>query len=172
MVLAAVALGTCARCHLTVGVAFADHAGVLAEQRRTLEAVFAKLGLDPKQILASEEEDRLVYKLRRGSADVAVSIGHVAGKSYVRVAAPVIVPPADAERRAKLFEHALSLNARGLQNAAFGLLEGTLIVVSERPSAGLDEAEFEQMLTHLSAVADTFDDRFVKDFGGELASKR
>ncbi len=157
---------------LTVPSAIADHASVLGESRKTLEAVFKKLGLDPAKIVASDSPEQVVFKLRRGSADVVVALAHSAGKSYVRVAAPVIVPTADASARAKLFEHVLELNGRALQNAAFGLLDGTLIVVSERPAAGLDEVEFEQMLTHLSAVADTFDDRLVRDFGGELASKR
>lgn len=145
---------------------------MLADSRKTLEAVFDKLGLDPKKILASEDAGRVVYRLRRGSADVAVALAEAKGSTYVRVVAPVMIPPDDRDKRAALMSHVLELNARGLQNAAFGLLDGTLIVVSERPAAGLDDVEFEQMLTHLSAVADTFDDRLVQDFGGQLASKR
>jgi hypothetical protein len=38
--------------------------------------------------------------------------------------------------------------------------------VSERPAPGLGAEEVEQSIRHLAAVADTFDDRLAKDFGG------
>ena len=61
------------------------------------------------------------------------------------------------------------LNAAGLANAAFGLIGDRVVVVSERPVAGLDEGEVEQTVRHLAAVADTFDDRLEKDFGATRA---
>jgi hypothetical protein len=59
----------------------------------------------------------------------------------------------------------LELNASGLVNAAFGLMGDRVVAVSERPAAGLDAGEVEQIVKHLSAVADTFDDRLAKEFG-------
>lgn len=147
----------------------------VTEAKKTLESVLSKLGLDPAALKVAEDADRVAYRLRRGSADVLVAVASASAgsssKGYVRVVAPVLVPPEEKEKRAALFEHVLTLNARGLSNAAFGLLDGRLIVVSERPTEGLDADELEQMLKHLSAVADTFDDRLVEAFGGELASK-
>jgi hypothetical protein len=52
-----------------------------------------------------------------------------------------------------------------MANAAFGLLGERIVAVSERPTVGLDEGEVEQMIRHLAAVADTFDDRLEKEFG-------
>jgi hypothetical protein len=40
-----------------------------------------------------------------------------------------------------------------------------VVAVSERPAADLDAGEVEQSVKHLSAVSDTFDDRFAKEFG-------
>jgi hypothetical protein len=45
-----------------------------------------------------------------------------------------------------------------------------VVAVSERPLAGLDGEELEQMVTHLGAVADTFDDRLAAEFGVRRAS--
>lgn len=114
----------------------------------------------------------MVYKMRRGSVDVVAALSTEGrdGRAYVRVVAPVIVPPTDATKRASLLERLLELNAHGMQNAAFGLSDGQVIAVSERPVTGLDQVEFEQMLTHLSAIADTFDDKLVAEFGGRRAS--
>ena len=45
-----------------------------------------------------------------------------------------------------------------------------LDAASERPTHGLDAVEVEQMVHHLAAVADTYDDRLVAEFGGKRAS--
>ncbi|MFO0548173.1 MAG: YbjN domain-containing protein [Polyangiaceae bacterium] len=148
---------------------------MLVDTRKIVEAVFTKLGLKAESLLVSEASDRVVYQLRRGSADVLVVLaedgeGDAPSRGYVRIVAPVMVPPPDDDVRLRLFERLLSLNASGLHNAAFGFHEGKVIVVSERPSAHLEVGEVEQMVKHLSAVADTFDDRLVKEFGGKRAS--
>jgi anti-sigma factor RsiW len=77
--------------------------------------------------------------------------------------------PADATKHEAMFRKLLELNAAGLANAAFGLIGNRVVVVSERPAAGLDEGEVEQTVRHLAAVADTFDDRLEKDFGATRA---
>jgi hypothetical protein len=41
--------------------------------------------------------------------------------------------------------------------------------VSERTAAGLGAEEVEQTVRHLAAVADSFDDRFEKEFGATKA---
>ena len=40
----------------------------------------------------------------------------------------------------------------------------------DEPAAGLDAEEVEQMIRHLGAVADTYDDRLAQEFGGALPS--
>jgi hypothetical protein len=143
---------------------------LVASARRTLESALVKLGLDPQALLRSETDVLVVYALRRGSADVVVSVGHRGDVAYARVAAPVVVPPADPAARGRLYERLLELNAQGLGNAAFGLFEGRVVAISERPIQGLDESELEQMITHLAAVADSFDDRLAQEFDAKRAS--
>ena len=74
--------------------------------------------------------------------------------------------------RGPLLKRLLELNAGGLANAAFGIIGDRVVAVSERPAEGLDASEIEQMIRHLSAVADTYDDRLVKEFGGKRASDK
>lgn len=134
--------------------------------RSLLESVVRKLGLDPKKVERSSDDQHVTFAVKRGSANVVISTGSANGARYVRVAAPVLVPPDDADKRAALYQRLLELNAAGLSNAAFGLLDGRVIVVSERPAVALQEVEVEQMVRHLAAVADTFDDKLVAEFGG------
>ncbi len=52
-----------------------------------------------------------------------------------------------------------------MRNAAFGVMNDGVVVVSERPAEGLDAGELEQMLRHVGAVADHYDDLFIKEYG-------
>jgi hypothetical protein len=140
--------------------------------KKLVEETIRKVGLDPATCKASAgSETQAAWTLKRGSASVLVIVTMHAdeGMAYLRVASPVVNLPADASVHPALFRKLLELNAAGLANAAFGIIGDKVVVVSERPTAGLDAVEVEQTVRHLAAVADTFDDRFEKDFGATRA---
>jgi hypothetical protein len=143
------------------------------ENAKTLViATIRKIGLDPDTTRAPGESDVVAsWTLKRGSASVLVTVvRHEEQKAtFLRVASPVVTLPADAQKQVAIMRRLLELNAAGLANAAFGLIGDRVVAVSERPAAGLDAGEVEQMVTHLSAVADTFDDRLAKEFGATKA---
>ncbi len=143
----------------------------VAKTRAIVEAAIKKLGLDPKKSVVGETADQVSWTLARGSANVVITVVHRPEQKNVffRVAAPVMEPDATAPKE-PLFRRLLEMNAGGLSNASFGLLADKIVAVSERPADGLDENEADQMIRHLSAVADTFDDRLVREFGGKRAS--
>jgi anti-sigma factor RsiW len=140
--------------------------------KKLVEATIRKIGLDPGACQASAvSANQSAWTLKRGSASVLVAVTkrEDEGVAYLRVASPVVTMPADATKHEAMFRKLLELNAAGLANAAFGLIGDRVVVVSERPAAGLDEGEVEQTVRHLAAVADTFDDRLEKDFGATRA---
>ncbi len=110
------------------------------------------------------------WTLKRGSASVLVTVHENEKATYLRVASPVVTLPADAGKQAACMRRLLEMNAAGLANAAFALVGDRVVAVSERPAAGLDPEEVEQIVRHLAAVADTFDDRLEKEFGATKAS--
>ncbi len=137
-----------------------------------VEKVVAALGLDPAAARAKSTEDQASWTLQRGSAAILVTVVKKEGGTvHLRVISPMMTLP-DPPKQDALFRRLLELNAGGLGNAAFGLLSERVVAVSERPVAGMDEAELGQMIRHLAALADTYDDRLVKEFGGKLASEK
>jgi hypothetical protein len=131
-----------------------------------------KLGLDPDGCKAPSASDtQAAWTLKRGSASVLVTVTFHEDEdtAYLRVASPVVKLPADVEKHGPLLRRLLEINAGGLANAAFGLVDDRVVAVSERPTDGLDASEVEQMVRHLAAVADTFDDRLEKEFGASKA---
>jgi hypothetical protein len=140
--------------------------------RALVEEVVQGLGVDPKQALARDEPLTAMWTLQRGSAPILVTlvlrpappVG--ANRAFLRVASPVLsLASVDAGSHERLFRHLLELNAAGLSNAAFGVVDQRVVAVSERPTEDLQKAELDQMVRHLAAVADTYDDRLGKQFG-------
>jgi len=139
--------------------------------KQLVERVIAKLGLSPEKSKVADGADQVSWTLLRGSAHVLVTVAHRPEQkgTFFRVAAPVLIVATDRPVE-PLFRRLLELNAGGLVNASFGLIGDKVVAVSERPVAGLDENEVEQIVRQLSAVADTYDDRLVTEFGGVRAS--
>jgi hypothetical protein len=139
--------------------------------KRLVEEVIVKLGLDPAKLKGSDGPAMVNWTIQRGSAAILVSVAKSdrGDEAFLRAISPVMTLPAEAKLPA-LFRRLLELNGHGLANAAFGIVSDRIVVKSERPTTGLDGAEVEQIILHLSAVADTYDDRLVKEFGGQRAS--
>lgn len=139
--------------------------------KKLVESVIAKLGLDPAKLRGKNEADLATWSFQRGSAHVLVTVSKSdrGDGAYLRAVSPVMtMPPQD--KLAAFYRRLLELNAQGLVNAAFGIIDDRVVVTSERPTSGLDATEVEQIIRHLSAVADTYDDRLVREFGGQRAS--
>jgi len=140
-----------------------------------VEQTIRKLGLDPGGCRASAagavQGSNTSWTLKRGSASVLVTVTRYDQDktTYLRAASPIIVLPEDAGKQTACMRKLLELNAAGLANAAFGLAGDRVLAVSERPVEGLGAEEVEQMIRHLAAVADTFDDKLAKDFGANKA---
>jgi hypothetical protein len=147
--------------------------GEFTRARALVEEVVKSLGIDPAVALTKQDDDTSVsWSVQRGSAPVLITLvrrpsapnGEL--RAYLRVISPVLVLR-DAPSHEALFRRLLQLNAAGLSNAAFGLVESRVVAVSERPTEDLQKAEVEQMIRHLAAVADTYDDRLRNEFGGD-----
>ena len=137
-----------------------------------VEDVIRGLGVDPARALAKGDADQSMWTLQRGSAPILITLGArpapPAGelRTFLRVASPVLTIPSGPEgSNEPLFRHLLELNAAGLANAAFGIIEQRVVAVSERPTEDLQKGEIDQTVRHLAAVADTYDDRLKAQFG-------
>jgi hypothetical protein len=150
--------------------------GELARARALVETVVARLGVDPATAMAKQDGASVTWTLQRGSAAILITLADrpsgADGKTttYLRVISPILT--LDAGPQETLFKHLLELNAQGLANAAFGLIDQRVVAVSERPTEDMQVGEVEQMVRHLAAVADTYDDRLSKQFGGKRASDK
>lgn len=130
-----------------------------------VESVLKKVGLDPAGSKVRDEAGTRAWGMLRGSAQVLLMVTEDAKHGvWVRAVAPVTKLPG-ADKRLAFYEKLLDLNAKSMRNAAFGVMNDGVVVVSERPAQGLDAAEVEQILKHVGAVADHYDDQFIKEWG-------
>ena len=138
--------------------------------RELLESALRSVGLEPRTSIVRDEPDQLAFGVLRGSAQVLLAATRDEARIWVRAIAPVVTLPPEAARLA-FFARLLELNAKGMRNAAFGVLGDKVVVVSERPADGLDPQEVEQILQHVAATADHYDDLFAEEYGVTHASK-
>jgi hypothetical protein len=149
--------------------------GELLRTRGLVETVVKGLGVDPKVALAKDDANGTTWTLQRGSASIVITLAsREAGpkgemRTFLRVVSPVLTL-ADGVGHEPLFRHLLTLNAAGLSNAAFGIIDRRIVAVSERPTEDLQANEVDQMVRHLAAVADTYDNRLVNEFGAKHAA--
>ncbi len=144
-----------------------------ASAKALIEGAIRTLGVEPSAAIAKSGASEANWTLQRGSAAILITLTARESKppgsseAYLRVISLIMTLP-DEEKRAALYRHLLELNAQGLANAAFGLLNDRVVAVSERPTKDMQGDEVTQMVRHLAALADTYDDRLVAAFGGKL----
>ncbi len=136
-----------------------------------VEKAIESFGVSADAVRVPGDDTQATYSLMRGSALTLVSVTEREGTGLVlRVVCPVMTLPAE-DKRLAFFQRLLEINGGAVVgSAAFALAGDRVVVVSERPTEGLDAAEATHVIRRASAVADTFDDRLVREFGGERAS--
>jgi hypothetical protein len=136
-----------------------------------VEASMRSLGIDPAQARASSDARGHAFMLQRGSARIAIAVYEGDGnrEPTLRVAAPVVKLP-EPEARPRLYEQLLELNARELIGAAFGVVAGEVVVVSERALRDIDRSEVDALIRSVGRIADTWDDILAKQYATARAS--
>jgi hypothetical protein len=101
--------------------------------------------------------------LRKGSAVVGVNV--IDDKGVLLLVAPVM--PVPASRREELYRRLLELSFLHTEDAAFAVdaPKDEVFVRAYRRLSGLDYEEFEDLVTTVANVADTWDDVLKREFG-------
>ena len=142
-----------------------------SQAKVTVEKAIEGFGVKADAVRVAQDDTQTAWSLMRGSALTLISVVVREDGVFMRVVCPVMTLPTEADKKAALFQHLLELNASAVVGtSAFGLATDRVVVVSERPAKGLDQEEAAFSIKRASAVADTFDDRLVKEFGGKRAS--
>lgn len=133
------------------------------------------VGVDPAQSRVQTAGSGHTFSLRRGSASLLVMLQHGSRADDVgtlRIVAPIVVLPADAEKEHALLRRLLLANAKDLSGTAFAIVGGDVVVVSERSVQDLTAAEVELMVRSVGRIADRFDDVLAAEFGVQRVADR
>lgn len=140
-----------------------------------VETTVRTLGLEPSQCRVNVPGAGDAFSLRRGSASMLVTLqqGKRPGdEGTIRILAPVVMVPSDAAKEHAMLRKLMHANVKEVTGAAFGLLDGQVVVVTERSVKDLDASEVEQMIRSLGRVADRFDDALAAEFGVQRVADR
>jgi hypothetical protein len=140
-----------------------------------VEGTVRALGIEPAKCRVNVPGSADAFSLRRGSASMLVTLQH--GRSAddagtIRIVAPIVTLPNDPTKELAMLRKLLHANAKDFTGAAFALLDGQVVVVTERSVEDLDASEVEQMIRSLGRVADRYDDVLASEFGVQRVADR
>jgi hypothetical protein len=135
-----------------------------------IEDVLIDLGHFVNDCRVASPEARRAWRVRKGSAEVVITLIERDDYWHLRVVAAVMTLDETVDRAA-LFARALELNVSSIHGAAFALREPYLMLVAERTTLDLDRSEVLDQIHRVQEYADSWDDRLVSEFGGTLGSQ-
>jgi hypothetical protein len=136
----------------------------LENSAAVVERILYSVGVDPAAARLGVQ-DGYGWGFRRGSATIEIYLTQRENVGYLQVLAPILHLPATG--LLALYRHLLELNLQ-LTDAALGVYLDVVYVFSERPLAGLDTDEANQMINLVASYADELDDQLFSEFGGRL----
>lgn len=139
----------------------------LEDYANLVQNILREIGVNPDQARLATTEG-FAWTFRRGSAIVEIYLVQRDGAGQLKVLSPVMHLPASG--LLPLYRRLLEMNL-SLANAAFGVYSDVVYVFSERPLAGLDPQEVDQIVSQVARLADEYDDRLVSEFGGRLYAR-
>lgn len=137
--------------------------------REMVERVITEIGLIPDDNKLETDDGSVAWGLMRGSAQVFIFIRPGDNEqefNSIQIVAPILKVPEARSNQSVLFEKLLELNASEITGAAFGLKEGTVVILTDRSTEDLDRSEVKDMILRIGYFADHFDDALVSQYGG------
>ncbi len=141
----------------------------LASTVAMVEEVLRNLGHIVDRARVTSPGAERAWRVKKGSAEVAITIVPRERSWHLRVAAAVMTTDAKVDLPA-LYDRLLSLNAEQIVGAAFALHKPHVLLVTERSTLDLDQSEVEALIRGVQDNADDWDDRLVAEFGGTLGA--
>ena len=139
----------------------------LRRAQKLVEEVLTSFGVSLEKGRMSTNDGSTARAMMRGSAEVMIFLNPARSDdedNYLRVVSPIVRMP-HSEQPA-LYRRLLELNAKELFGVAFGVINDDVVLVAERGTRDLDRGEVEEILRHVGAAADHYDDIIVEQFGG------
>lgn len=145
------------------GAKKASH-GTIHEVANMVERYFRGRGLDP-DAHQLEGAEGYGWWLTEGSARIYVFVQDTATGPVLRLTSPLVHLP--EENREAFYRHLLDINT-DLSSCALSTHEDVVLVVAQRPTAGLTQEEVDSLAWNVAYVADTLDNKLADQFHARM----
>ena len=138
--------------------------GTIGDVAQMVEKYFRGRGLDVnKQAIGGAEG--CGWWLTEGSARIYIFVQDAPGGPVIRVTSPLVNVP--ERNKEGFYRHLLDINAT-LTSCALATHENTVLIVSQRPTAQLDQEELDALVWNVAYVADLLDNKLVTEYGATM----
>ncbi|MDQ5965580.1 MAG: hypothetical protein QG625_1735 [Cyanobacteriota bacterium erpe_2018_sw_39hr_WHONDRS-SW48-000098_B_bin.30] len=140
------------------------------DAKQMVEIYFERRGLNARDH-ALADASGFGWWLMEGSARVYILVqegpkdSRGQNPSMLRITAPLVhIPDLNKEQ---FYRRLLDLNGN-LSLCALSTHEDVVLVVAQRPTAGLDQEELDDLVWHVAYVADLLDNKLAEEFGCKM----
>jgi hypothetical protein len=138
--------------------------GLTEEIVGMVETYYQHRGLNHKQF-EIEGSEGCGWWLMEGSAKIYIFVQEGSNGALIRITSPLVyIPSTNLE---KFYRHLLDLNTN-LTNCALSTHENVVLLVAQRPTVGLVQAELEDLVWNVAYVADLLDNKLADQFNTQL----
>lgn len=143
--------------------------GTVAQVTKLVENFFQKIRFNPHQQQIQSARG-FGWWIGRGSAIIYIFVQESEkGGVYLRVVSPIVYLP--KENLIAFYRKMLDIN-NDLVNCALATDKDVVLLVSQRPTLGLDQEELDDIVSTLAQTADGLDHELNKEFGCRIYSEQ
>ncbi|MBE9179838.1 YbjN domain-containing protein [Oculatella sp. LEGE 06141] len=135
---------------------------IAANHLEVIETVISSLQED-NSAMVSHTDDGYLWKFKYGTVEVFVQLTGTTDEDMLTVWSPVLKLPANNEPQ--LMRKLLELNWSSTYESYFGILDGQIVVSSQRTVAELSPTEVSRNITVVATIADEYDEALQAEFG-------
>jgi len=142
--------------------------GTIPEAIAMVETYFKHRGLNAENHRLDSNE-QIGWWLKEGSAEVYILVQNSENETgaVLRISSPLVLVPKD--NKEAFYRRLLDLNTN-LSSCALATHGNIVLVVSQRPTAGLVQEELDELVWNAAYVADLLDNKLADEFGAQMYS--
>ncbi len=145
------------------GTKRASH-GTVGEVAHMIEHIFKKRGLDPTQHQL-EGSEGYGWWITEGSARIYIFVQETNTGPVLRITSPLVHVP--ETNREAFYRHLLAINT-DMSSCALSVHEDIVLVVTQRPTVGLEQEELDSLVWNVAYVADLLDNKLAAEFNARM----
>lgn len=135
--------------------------------QKVIEELLISIGMDPNNCEVPTGDESKSWTLMRQEKMILITLSPNTTdeeNNNIKIIVNIIDELTEGPKEKLIYKYLLEANARDLENAAFGLLDQSLVVISEKKLQDIELDELKEMIDKCVRYAKKFEENIYKKF--------